>query len=43
MTAIIILLAVLALGPLAVRYGVDSRSNDVRDRLPRWPAGSRGN
>jgi hypothetical protein len=25
MTAIIIMLAVLALGPLAVKYGVDSR------------------
>jgi hypothetical protein len=39
MTALIILIAVLALGPLAVRYGVDSRSDDVRDRQPHWPAG----
>jgi hypothetical protein len=39
MTALIILIAVLALGPLAVRYGVDSRNDDVRDRQPHWPAG----
>jgi hypothetical protein len=39
MTAIIILIAVLALGPLAVRYGTDSRNNDVRERPRHWPAG----
>jgi hypothetical protein len=41
MTALIILIAVLAIGPLAVRYGADSRPNDVRDRQPHWPAGNR--
>jgi hypothetical protein len=39
MTAIIIILAVLAIGPLAVRYGADSRGGDVRERQPHWPAG----
>jgi hypothetical protein len=39
MTAIIILIALLAVGPLALRYGVDSRSNDVRERPRHWPAG----
>ncbi len=42
MTAIIILIAVLALGPLAVRYGADSHINNVRERQPEWPAGPRG-
>ena len=42
MTALIILIAVLALGPLAVRYGADSRVNDMRDRQSHWPAGPRG-
>jgi hypothetical protein len=39
MTAIIIILAVLAVGPLAVRYGADSRKFDLRERQPHWPAG----
>jgi hypothetical protein len=39
MTALIILIALLAIGPLALRYGVDSRDNDTRGRQPHWPAG----
>ena len=39
MTALIILIALLAVGPLALRYGVDSRDNDARGRQPHWPAG----
>jgi hypothetical protein len=39
MTAILILLVLVALGPLALRYGVDSRDNDARGRQPHWPAG----
>lgn len=30
MIAILILLAVLAVGPLAIRYGADSRPHDAR-------------
>lgn len=37
MTAILILLAVLALGPLAVRYGTDSRPRDAHGpNRPNW-------
>jgi hypothetical protein len=37
MTAILILLGALALGPLAVRYGVDSRRHEPSGRnRPNW-------
>jgi hypothetical protein len=37
MTAILILLGALALGPLAVRYGADSRPHDASGRnRPNW-------
>jgi hypothetical protein len=42
MSALLILIVLLAIGPLAVRYGADSRRTDVRDRRPNWPAGPRG-
>jgi hypothetical protein len=40
MTALIIILIALAVvGPLAIRYGADSRDIDTRSRQPHWPAG----
>jgi hypothetical protein len=39
MTALIILIALVVVGPLAIRYGVDSRDVDTRGRQPHWPAG----
>ncbi len=36
MTALLILIALIAVGPLAVRYGVDSRVRDDHGRQPRW-------
>ena len=42
MTALLlIILAIAAIGFLAVRYGADSRDNDTRVRQTHWPAGPR--
>ena len=35
MTVLIVLMLMVVVGPLAVRYGVDSRLDDRRDGWPR--------
>jgi hypothetical protein len=37
MATVIILLVFLAIGPLAVLYGADSRGIGMRDRRSWWP------
>lgn len=36
---LVILALILAIGPLAVLYGADSRPLDTRDRRRWWPSG----